>query len=95
MNSGILEIKDLKPISFSWDALAKAVYITFSTKPAAKTVQTNQHTCIDYDASGKIVGVELFRLTKFKATFKRVIKDTEKSLPSACKQILENCLHAV
>jgi len=92
MNKNIIHMKENKAISFSLDTLARAVYITFSNNPIEKTVRKNSSFSLDYDKDGNLVGIEIIRLKHVSATFKKIIKDTEKIFPSSCKKIVENLI---
>lgn len=78
------------PLSFSLDTLAKAIYITFSTNPVKKTVRKNSSLSIDYDKDGNMVGIEVIRIQKIKATIQKILKDTENSLPESAKRIVDS-----
>lgn len=90
----MLQIKRSKPISFSLDTLARAMYITFSNNPIARTVRKNSSFAIDYDKDNKLVGIEIIRLKHVSATISKVLKDAESVLPPKCKEVVENLIPA-
>lgn len=94
MKEAILQFERNRPTSFLLDTLAKSIYITFSTKQIAKTVRKNSSLSIDYDKDGEIVGIEIIRIKKAQATFKRILKDAESYLPSASRRALDNYIQA-
>ncbi|MCK4249278.1 MAG: DUF2283 domain-containing protein [Candidatus Omnitrophica bacterium] len=87
-----IHIKTQKPISFSLDALARAIYIGFSNNPIEKTTRKNKSLLMDYDKDGNIVGIEIIRVQKAKATITKVLKDTEKDLPVSLRKTIDSYL---
>jgi len=92
MKKGMIRIKSEKPISFSLDASARALYIAFSTEPVAETVRKNDSFHIDLNEKREIVGIEILHLKKVQATIQQVLKDAESILPSSQKSTLEKYL---
>ncbi|MCK5706248.1 MAG: DUF2283 domain-containing protein [Candidatus Aureabacteria bacterium] len=94
MNKGIFQFKKEKPISISFDSVARALYITFSNNPIAKTIEENSSLFIDYDQDGKIVGIEIIRIAEARITktLNSVLHDAEKNLPNSIKKTIETCL---
>ena len=92
MKEAIFQIERNKPTGISFDAIAKAIYISFSTKQVAKTVRKNSSMSIDYDKNGEIVGIEIIRIKKAQATIQRILKATENNLPSGQRRTLDSCL---
>jgi len=90
MKEAIFYLKEKKPISFSLDTLAKSIYISFSTNPVVNTLRKNNSFSVDYDKDGEIVGIEVIRIKKAEATIKRILKDTENSLPSTCRKTINS-----
>lgn len=92
MKKGMIRIKSEKPISFSLDASARALYIAFSTEPVAETIRKNDSFHIDLNEKKEVVGIEILHLKKVQATIAQVLKGTENILPSAERKTLEKYL---
>ena len=92
MPEKIVHMQGKKPISFSLDTLARAVYIAFSNNPIVKTIRKDNNFFIDYDKDGKIVGFEIIRLKRVAATFKQVLQDAENSIPASIRKNVEDYL---
>ena len=75
-----------KIISFSFDALARAVYVRYTNEPIAKTKRLDSSVSIDYDKNGEIVGVEVIRISRAAATIKKVVRDASRSFPKEVKE---------
>lgn len=95
MSKNIIHMKGNKPISFSLDTLAKAVYITFSNNQIAKTVRKNSSFSFDYDKDEKLVGIEIIRLQKASLALKKVLKDTEDILSPKSKRVVESLISSL
>lgn len=94
MSRSAIHMKSNKPISLSLDTLARAIYITFSNNPVAKTIRKDPCLSFDYDDNNNLVGIEVIRLKQISATFKKILKDTENILPPECKKIVDNLIPA-
>lgn len=94
MKLKMVNMSDCKPISISFDCLARAVYITFSTRPINKTIRKDSSFAIDYDIEGKIVGIEIIRIKKAEMAVKKILKDTENFLSQPFKEKLDDCLNS-
>jgi uncharacterized protein YuzE len=46
-------------MQMTYDDMTGAVYVYFERTQAAKTKRISDHTLIDYDADGNVIGVEL------------------------------------
>ena len=92
MSGNIIQMKGNKPISFSLDTLARAVYIAFSNNPITKTVRKNSSFSLDYDKNENLVGIEIIRLQKASVALKKVLKDTENILSPESKKVVENLM---
>lgn len=91
MNERIFDIK--KPIAFfSFDALARAIYIGFSNNKVAKTIRENHSLFFDYDKNDKLVGIEIIRIQKADATIRKILKDAEVNIPASIRRNLDNYL---
>lgn len=84
-----------KPVSFSIDAVAKAVYIGFSNNAVAKTIRKGSSLSIDYAKDGAMVGIEIIRVRKINATITKILKDTEHDLPSSIRKRIDSYLEPV
>jgi len=92
MNKKAIRVEAQKPTSFSLDTVAKAVYIGFSSNSIEKTARKNNSLFIDYDKDGKMVGIEIIRIHKVKAAFKKVQKDIEKTIPDSIRKQISDYL---
>jgi len=91
MSKNILNIK--KPIAFfSFDTLARAIYIGLSTNKVAKTIREDQSLFFDYDKNGKLVGIEIIRIRKVNATIRKILKDAEANIPAPVRRNLDSYL---
>ena len=88
----ILHIETKKPVSFSLDTLAKAVYIGFSNDPVVKTLRKGNSLSYDYDKSGQLVGIEIIRIQKVNATIKKILQDTENNLSTPIRKTIDRYL---
>ncbi len=88
----VLHIKTRKPVSFSLDTLAKAVYIGFSNDPVVKTLRKGSSLSYDYDKSGQLVGIEIIRIQKVNTTIKKILQDTEDSLSAPLRKTIDSYL---
>lgn len=85
MSKRIFNIKN--PIAFfSFDALAKAIYIGLSTNKVTKTVRENHSLFFDYDKDGKLVGIEIIRVQKANAAIRKILKDAEDNIPASIRR---------
>ncbi|MFH1996586.1 MAG: DUF2283 domain-containing protein [Candidatus Omnitrophota bacterium] len=80
---------------FSFDTMAKAIYIGFSNNPVEKTVRKNSSLFFDYDKNGKLVGIEIIRIKKSNITIKKILKDAERNLPATIRKTIDNYLEPV
>lgn len=91
MNKNIFSIKN--PIAFfSFDTLARAIYIGLSNNKVARTVRENHSLFFDYDKNGKLVGIEIIRIQKANATIRKILKDAETNIPTSIRKTIHNCL---
>jgi uncharacterized protein YuzE len=81
MDKGIFQTNKVKAISA--DTEARALYITLSSEPVAKTVSKSAYMNIDYDKNGKIIGVELIgiKTAKIKLAVSKAYNDINRILP--------------
>ena len=89
---GVLHIETKKPVSFSLDTLAKAVYIGFSNNPVVKTLRKSSSLSYDYDKNGEMVGIEIIRIQKVNTTIKKILQDTEDNLPVSLRKTIDSYL---
>ena len=77
-----IDIKN--PIGISIDGLARSIYVTLSNNKIAKTVKKSNNMIIDYDAHGKIVGVEIISLksAQIQMAAKKSLSDIKQIIPS-------------
>ena len=69
------------PISVSIDREARAVYFKLSDDEVSKTVRLNSSLSVDYDSDGKVIGVEIIRVTNIEVLLKKAFKDISSGLP--------------
>lgn len=76
-----LQLKNI--IGFSVDSLARSIYIIINNNKVARTEKHNDHMLIDYDDSGKIVGIELIRLktARMKSLIEEGISEFKRTVP--------------
>ena len=66
---GLIKIDDATATTVELDSSAHAAYVRFSSNKVARTDEVTSCDCIvtmDFDAGGKIVGVELVGVTDFR-----------------------------
>ncbi|MFH1856547.1 MAG: DUF2283 domain-containing protein [Candidatus Omnitrophota bacterium] len=92
MRKKTVSIKTKKLVSFSFDALAKAIYIGFSNEAVEKTVRKTPSFFIDYDKKGEVVGIEIIRVQKVQTAIKKIVADAENNLPLSVRRQMDNYL---
>lgn len=65
--------------TFTFDPIAKAIYIKFSDDKIAETMEYSEDVNLDLDKDGDLVGVEILRV-KRGSTFVLHIKDAKKEI---------------
>ncbi len=92
MKRKTLNVSIGKPVSFSADAMAKAVYIGFSNNPVARTERKGSSFAIDYGKDGRVIGIEIIRVRRVNATITKLVKDAEHDLPTSVRKRLDSYL---
>ncbi len=61
-----------KILEFSYDPIAKAMYIMLKDTKVAKTIRPNQNLSMDLDARGDLVGIEVIRVKQAKVVARQI-----------------------
>ena len=61
-----------KILEFSYDPIAKAMYITLQDTKVARTIRPDQNLSLDLDAKGDLVGIEVIRVKQAKVVTKQI-----------------------
>ena len=92
MDKNIIHMRGNKPITFSLDTFARAMYITFSNNPVVKTVRKNSSFSLDYDKDNNLVGIEIIRLRHVSTAIQKVLKDAGHIIPLQFRKTVEGLI---
>lgn len=76
-------LRSATPPAVEWDSEADAVYVRFSRRPVARTVDQHaekMNITVDLDAQGAVVGIEAIGVTRF--TLRRILEAANVQAPN-------------
>lgn len=75
-------LRTANPPTIEWDSEADALYVRFSRRSVARTVDQNaqkMNIAIDLDAQGQVVGIEAIGMTSF--TLRQILQAAKVEAP--------------